>query len=588
MAKNHGGLIGQEFFDLRSRLGTALGSLSELASESGADPDYAVILENLIHSLKDPFVFVVVGEVNVGKSTLLNALFSADITKTGVVPTTDKIFFFKHGPAVRHVPITNTLEEVFVPVDFLKDFNIVDTPGTNSIESEHQEITERFVPMADLVIFVFSAMNPWGASAWQFLEKVHQHWMRHVVFVLQQCDLRTDEEIAAILDYMKQLCRQRFEHEFPIFPVSAKKAYLARSSGLDRDRLMEESGFQSLEAHISRSISGSAQRVSKLENATRIAKGILASIQSHRESRVAGREEKARVMMELDADLAAVEARTLSKLVSAIDATEGDFVREAEGVFAPLRAMLSPIIALTSVLHEERSAAGLEQALFERLRAPSQERWALSAVIIEDDVGAAAELVSERIAEGLKVQLREDLRPDDAFWEAQRQRFVAQIEEILRRAVHQLELDPFLQPVFARTRQLARGLMGSLFAGAAMAVTFAVLDRWLLAAVAGFLGVLGAVGMLVFIGRAASRTREDLKAKFAAARPTLRTSLGGLLRDEVRFLYDSFTRILQPTREKLAEQEKRQAAQQEQMVQLDKTFQELEAGLGAMVTQSGR
>ena len=119
------------------------------------------------------------------------------------MPTTDKILFFKHGPQLHRVPITRTLEEVYLPVDFLRDFHIVDTPGTNSIENEHQEITERFVPMADLVLFVFSAMNPWGASAWQFLEKVHRQWMRHVVFVLQQCDLRTDDEIPAILDYMR-------------------------------------------------------------------------------------------------------------------------------------------------------------------------------------------------------------------------------------------------------------------------------------------------------------------------------------------------------------------------------------------------
>ena len=75
--------------------------------------------------------------------------------------------------------------------------------------------------MADLVIFVFSAMNPWGASAWQFFEKVHSFWMRNVIFVLQQCDLREPEEIQTITAYMNQLSRQRFNREFPTFAVSA-------------------------------------------------------------------------------------------------------------------------------------------------------------------------------------------------------------------------------------------------------------------------------------------------------------------------------------------------------------------------------
>jgi GTPase Era involved in 16S rRNA processing len=179
-------MIGDDYFELRSRIGTDLLALAAALRETGGDAESAAIIDNLIASLKEPFVFVVAGEVNVGKSSFLNALFGQDFSTTGVMPTTDKILFFKHGQEHQIVPVTPTLDEVHAPVDFLRDFHIVDTPGTNSIENEHQQITERFVPIADLVIFVFSAMNPWGASAWQFLEKVHREWMRHVVFVLQQ------------------------------------------------------------------------------------------------------------------------------------------------------------------------------------------------------------------------------------------------------------------------------------------------------------------------------------------------------------------------------------------------------------------
>ena len=90
--------------------------------------------------------------------------------------------------------------EIFRPSEFLKDFNIVDTPGTNSIESEHQQITEQFLPMADLVLFVFSVTNPWGASTWDFLDRIHHQWKKKVVFILQQCDLRTEEEVAASIE----------------------------------------------------------------------------------------------------------------------------------------------------------------------------------------------------------------------------------------------------------------------------------------------------------------------------------------------------------------------------------------------------
>ncbi|MBK7009342.1 MAG: dynamin family protein [Saprospiraceae bacterium] len=34
------------------------------------------------------------------------------------------------------------------------------TPGTNTIVAHHQEITEKFIPYSDLIVFVFEAKNP--------------------------------------------------------------------------------------------------------------------------------------------------------------------------------------------------------------------------------------------------------------------------------------------------------------------------------------------------------------------------------------------------------------------------------------------
>ena len=318
-------MIGDDYFELRSRIGTDLLALAAALHESGGDAESAAILENLIASLKEPFVFVVVGEVNVGKSTFLNALFGQDFSSTGVVPTTGKILFFRHGEKHHVSSVSPTLDEVYAPVDFLRDFHIVDTPGTNSVENEHQLITERFVPIADLVIFVFSAMNPWGASAWQFLEKVHREWMRHVIFVLQQSDLRSPEEIQVITDYMGQLTRQRFGRDFPLFAVSAKKAFLARNAGIERERLLQDSGFHALEAHISTIVRHNAARLNKLAGTMRLARQILDGM---RERYVAGMrlaKRKMAVLQELQTEREMQVDRTLKKILPALDATERDY-----------------------------------------------------------------------------------------------------------------------------------------------------------------------------------------------------------------------------------------------------------------------
>ena len=43
---------------------------------------------------------------------------------------------------------------------FLKQLNVVDTPGTNVILQRQQRRTEEFVPHAVLLLFVFSADKP--------------------------------------------------------------------------------------------------------------------------------------------------------------------------------------------------------------------------------------------------------------------------------------------------------------------------------------------------------------------------------------------------------------------------------------------
>jgi predicted GTPase len=93
-----------------------------------------------------------------GKSSLLNALFGQEFCKVDVLPATDRIYIFKHGPREENVDVAAHVTERYQSIEFLRDFNVVDTPGTNTMVAEHQTITENFIPRADLVLFVFSVV----------------------------------------------------------------------------------------------------------------------------------------------------------------------------------------------------------------------------------------------------------------------------------------------------------------------------------------------------------------------------------------------------------------------------------------------
>jgi GTPase SAR1 family protein len=569
-------MIGDSYFHLRSQLDAELMKLGGVLRDLDADGESVAIVDNLVASLKEPFVFVVVGEVNVGKSTFLNALFGQDFSRTGVMPTTGKILFFKHGPQHLVSPITPTLDEVQVPAEFLRDFHIVDTPGTNSIENEHQEITERFVPISDLVIFVFSAMNPWGASAWQFLDKVHKHWMRNVIFVIQQCDLRSAEEMSVIIDYMGQLARQRYGRDFPIFPVSAKKAYLARSSGIDRERLLQESGFLGLEHHISTLVGQNTTRLNKLASTIRIAKQLLGHLNERIVATAKQAQRAAGLVHELQTERELQVDRTLKKVLPALDATERDYHESCLRVAGLADDALATKHAFDKKDEDEdmpttgNKAQSLDHRLFQDLQHRTGDRWRQVGIILEEDY-----LQYERF---LHAQGRGSLFPLDDKLPTEsdpeiRRLFSAHIDSTIRRFVLGLQLDQAIEPGLLAARRRARwvpwlSLPTVLGIGAAW-----YFEGPLGAGIAAAAGLL-LVGAAFLIAQAALNTaRRSLVDRLERSALSLRDMLTSQVQLDVETLFSRFLPILGPAQEQAAVREQQM---HEQTERLRVMFEEIE------------
>jgi GTPase Era involved in 16S rRNA processing len=273
-------MIADQYLQLRSELETALAGLLKLGSELRRSSATLDTIHGLLTDIREPLLFVVVGEVKSGKSSLVNALFGHEFAKVDVLPATDRIYIFRHGPEEKQVEVSPRLTERYLPIGFLRDFNVVDTPGTNTMVSEHQTITENFVPRADLVLFVFSVVNPWTQSAWDFLKFVQKKWLKNVVFVLQQSDLRDPTEIEVIQRHLQDTAMQKLGVTFPIFAVSARKALLARTTGLDKEKLWRESHFGPLEDQINLTVAESGARMLKLRSARQAARLMLDEITS--------------------------------------------------------------------------------------------------------------------------------------------------------------------------------------------------------------------------------------------------------------------------------------------------------------------
>ena len=154
----------------------------------GATNEDQGALDRSIQQLDEFFLLVVVGEFNAGKSAFINALLGHSVLKEGVTPTTTQVNILHYGDTQGREVIDENLHLITAPVSFLSEISIVDTPGTNAIIREHEEITSKFIPRSDLVLFITSADRPFTESERSFLEKI-KNWGKKVVFVINKIDI---------------------------------------------------------------------------------------------------------------------------------------------------------------------------------------------------------------------------------------------------------------------------------------------------------------------------------------------------------------------------------------------------------------
>ncbi|HET6701158.1 MAG TPA: dynamin family protein, partial [Gemmatimonadaceae bacterium] len=199
-----------------------------LARSDGAREDLER-LAALVGEMDELFLLVVVGEYNSGKSTFINALLGDEVFAMGDLPTTRAISILSYGEAGPPELIGENMYLYHYPLDVLRDLDIVDTPGTNSIERMEEALTREFVPRADLVLFVTSLLQPLTASELDFLAHIRE-WGKKVVFIVNGVDRRnSDEQIERVREYLTREVQTRLGATAPtLYFISALQSLRAK------------------------------------------------------------------------------------------------------------------------------------------------------------------------------------------------------------------------------------------------------------------------------------------------------------------------------------------------------------------------
>lgn len=199
----------------------------------------------------------VIGEFSTGKSSFINALVGYELLAVNVIQGTTVAItiieyseefsitltdflgkslkiIFKSIDSLRqqlHIYTTDAAYAkkidyvtVTLPSDILKNgYRIIDTPGTNSLELWHEEVTCRAIKeLSDLSIILTDATQPMPATLVSFLDNTLGDAVESCAFVANKIDRISDKERDGIVKFIgKKIC-QSFDIEDPmVLPFSS-------------------------------------------------------------------------------------------------------------------------------------------------------------------------------------------------------------------------------------------------------------------------------------------------------------------------------------------------------------------------------
>lgn len=211
------------------------------------------------------FTVVVLGEFKRGKSTFVNALLGTPLLPMNILPETATInaIMYSENPQLSVVYMDGRQEAGEPTYEFLQNFSaqknneerlnkikyikigypldilknrivLVDTPGVSDLNQQRCDITYRFLPKANAVLFLLDANSPLKKSEKKFIEKqLFPLGLKDIVFLVNKYDcIDEEEEDDDFLDEIKARLSETFHvgekgaalDDIILYPLSARDA----------------------------------------------------------------------------------------------------------------------------------------------------------------------------------------------------------------------------------------------------------------------------------------------------------------------------------------------------------------------------
>ena len=546
-------MFGDRYFAIRQRFTDVVARVRDLGGECEIDVEALLDDGDFLKELRRPFLVCFCGETNSGKSTLINGLFGEKLCEVSDRPNTEKIIKYQFGKNKRSEDANAHVVERFLPIEFLREFHLVDTPGSDALISGNTEAIEKFLPIADLLVFAFPGDNPWGAHTWQLVARLPSAMLKNVIFVLQQADLKSEDDLRIIVGHMEKLGEQKTGETPRIFPISAKLAWEAKSGEGISEEIWQQSGFPSLEAFIERKVSGNFERHRVLRDIWDATQSALNRIEQGIQERRITLDSDEYFLKEIETEVHVRRDSQVTAFSRKFSALSDVFLEQGQDSLGALNSQLSLLQSLYSLFRRERLPTSIEKRLIEAVKNAVESHAGKDGSELVQNCRKHWETAVPRIEERLE-QTPPDFNIDADSLSGARQRFIDRLGEASKLSVANLKIRGTLDRQMEERRTVLRYYLTI------------ILSAIMAAGIFGGLGVslapwitLG-VALFFLCGAAlySQKSKEILSANFAERIDDLRQpfaeSLANDYKEGVREFYVEYGGLFEIVRRRIADQ----------------------------------
>jgi small GTP-binding protein len=196
-------------------------AIARMMNQAGDSAHGGQVHESIAKLRNNQLILGFCGHFSAGKSTLLNRLGGREILPTGPVPTSANTVLIQSGPP--HARIYRNREDTLAdlgidiplaeapdyclsgaevahmalswPIPLLTDRTaIMDTPGVDSTDQAHRQVTEAALHLTDIVFYVTDYNHVLSSLNLQFTKRLTE-WGKPVYLLVNQIDKHREEEL---------------------------------------------------------------------------------------------------------------------------------------------------------------------------------------------------------------------------------------------------------------------------------------------------------------------------------------------------------------------------------------------------------